>query len=117
VYTAESRALAVLELLVHLDPDDLLDFSIIGADVPDGLIEIVDAHAIDADWQSKPDSLRDFGEAWAKSHRSLALSVPSAVINAERNLILNPAHADFARVRIGVPEAFSLDARLRHAEP
>jgi RES domain-containing protein len=113
VYTADSRALAVLELLVHLDPDDLSDFAIIGADVPEDLLEVVNADDLDPDWQSKPEVLRDFGASWAKSLRSLGLRVPSAVIPGESNVVLNPLHGEFARLSVGVANPFSLDPRLR----
>jgi RES domain-containing protein len=38
--------------------------------------------------------------------------VPSAVIPAETNYLLNPLHADFRRIRIGKPEKFETDLRL-----
>lgn len=41
------------------------------------------------------------------------LAVPSAVIPQELNYLLNPLHADFKRLRIGKPEAFRFDPRLR----
>jgi RES domain-containing protein len=113
VYTADSRALAVLELLVHLDPDDLSDFALVGADVPEDLLEVVNAGDLDVDWQSRPEVLRDFGASWAKSLRSLGLRVPSAVIPAESNVILNPLHGEFTRLSVGVANPFSLDPRLR----
>jgi RES domain-containing protein len=113
VYTADSRALAVLELLVHLDPDDLSGFSIVGAAVPEELLEVVNASDLEPDWQSKPEVLRDFGASWAKSRRSLGLRVPSAVIPAESNVILNPLHGEFTRLIVGIAEPFSLDPRLR----
>jgi RES domain-containing protein len=113
VYAAESRALAVLELLVHLDPDDLSDFSIIGADVPEHMLEVVHVRELDPDWLERPELLRDFGATWAKSKRSLALLVPSAVITAESNVIINPAHAAFASIVVGAEESFSLDPGLR----
>ena len=40
------------------------------------------------------------------------LVVPSAVIPAEVNYLLNPSHPDFARIRIDSPEPFVFDRRL-----
>jgi RES domain-containing protein len=36
----------------------------------------------------------------------------SVAVPEERNLLLNPAHADFRRIRIGEPRPFHLDARV-----
>ena len=40
------------------------------------------------------------------------LSVPSVVIPRDDNLILNPRHADFARLAVGRREPFSFDPRM-----
>jgi RES domain-containing protein len=39
--------------------------------------------------------------------------VPPAVILQEPNYLLNPLHSDFKRIRVGKPEAFRFDPRLR----
>jgi RES domain-containing protein len=44
--------------------------------------------------------------------KSPGLSVPSAVVPPERNYLLNPAHRDFTKIRIGKPEPFHFDPRL-----
>ncbi|WP_217807303.1 RES family NAD+ phosphorylase [Methylomagnum ishizawai] len=41
------------------------------------------------------------------------LAVPSAIIPTETNDLLNPAHRDFAQLRIGEPSNFTFDPRLR----
>jgi hypothetical protein len=38
--------------------------------------------------------------------------VPSAIIEAENNFLVNPLHAGFPRIRIGLPLDFALDSRL-----
>ena len=50
--------------------------------------------------------------SWLKSGRSAVLSMPSAVVPAERNYLLNPGHPDFARIVMGEPEALDTDFRL-----
>jgi RES domain-containing protein len=52
------------------------------------------------------------GSNWVARNESAVLSVPSAIIPIERNYLLNPAHADFARIRIRPPQPFGFDARL-----
>jgi hypothetical protein len=87
-----------------------------GCYVPEELLEIVDPRELDQDWQSKPEVLRDFGATWARSQRSLGLRVPSAVIPAEDNVMLNPLHADFSRVSIRVATIFARPAAAAVAD-
>jgi RES domain-containing protein len=119
VYTSTSLALAALELFVHLDPsqapDDLVS---IAATLPPNLkIETVDLAtlppALPVDWRRIDHSApRDLGTQWAKSKRSLAFRVPSAVIADEWNVLLNPAHAAFARITVSDPRSFRYDHRM-----
>ena len=117
VYASESLALAALELLVHADPALLPeDLVAIAAEVPDNLaVESVPPRELPADWRNHPapEALADRGTEWAKSRRTAVLAVPSALVPRERNFLLNPAHPDFRRIRIGKPEPFTLDTRFR----
>lgn len=116
VYTASSRALAVVEMLVHVgDATAFPPLALISARVPDEAVE----HLPDADlppgWDRLPPgrSTQSLGASWFAARRSLALSVPSVAVPGDRNLLLNPEHPDFHRVDISHPEDFSLDPRLR----
>jgi RES domain-containing protein len=53
-----------------------------------------------------------FGEEWFQQKRSAILSAPSALIGIERNFVLNPYHADFAKVAIGAASKLDLDPCL-----
>lgn len=44
--------------------------------------------------------------------QTAVLSVPSAVVPAERNVLINPRHPDFARIIIGAPQSLQTDTRL-----
>lgn len=110
VYVADSIALAALEILVHVDAASLDALYVsFGLTIPDTLIEVFPASLA-----SFPDAsgAQTFGRAWISERRSAALSIPSAVVPQERNILLNPAHPDFARIVIGDPELFSFDPRL-----
>lgn len=114
VYTSTSRALAALEYFVNLDigeaPDDLL---MAEATVPDDSIEIIDPAMLPPDWNTIDNlTCRDLGSAWAASRRSLALQVPSIVVQGDSNLLLNPAHRDFGGVALAEPIPFHFDSRM-----
>jgi RES domain-containing protein len=116
VYCWTSLALAALELFVHLDPsvapDDLISMA---AEVPGDLLSIprIAIDELPDEWRATENlALREIGKAWVESGRSVALLVPSAIIDEEWNVLLNPAHPEFARVRMEAPRPFRFDARM-----
>jgi RES domain-containing protein len=116
VYAAESRALAAMEVLVHVDEPDrlfLTAWSMVPAVVPAKLI--AKPARVPETWRETPHSTatQDFGALWARELRSAVLRVPSAVVPGEFNFLLNPHHAGFKDVKIGKPELFSFDLRLK----
>lgn len=115
VYAAQSQALAVLEMLVHLDAADLLmSYVFIGIRLEEEMISDLTEADLPLDWRSEPppSRLREIGDIWVASNSSLALRVPSAVIPAEYNYILNPKHPDFKRVKAGTAIPYRYDPRL-----
>lgn len=114
VYASGSRALAALESLVHLNPPVLFAYTAFGLSFDEQLVEILPAPARPPDWQLEPapPSCRALGDSWVRESRSAVLEVPSVIVPGEPNYLLNPAHPDFKKIRIGKPEAFSFDARL-----
>lgn len=83
-YTAGPLSLAVLELLVHLDPEDLPEgLTAFVVDVPDALlIETVSASDLPAGWSQEATSraCQEIGRRWALSRSSPVLRVPTAVL-------------------------------------
>lgn len=113
VYTAGSLALALLETWVHLPPAMRRR----GALPPRVSVEIELPDSISMETAEMPDwsdtqALRRFGDEWARSRRSCALSVPSAVIPPERNVILNPVHPDMRLVEVRATVPFTFDPRM-----
>ncbi len=116
IYTAQSRSLAALELLVHLQASHLLmSYRSIFVDFEDALIETVDPERLASNWRDypAPSVLQQFGDRWVSERRSAVLQVPSVVIPDEYNAIINPRHPDFDRLVIGPPKPFEFDPRLK----
>jgi RES domain-containing protein len=114
VYMASSRALAVLEVLVHLPPALIPnDFCQVTFEVPDDVDEL-DANTLPLNWQEYPEPsvLKTMGDAFIKANRHLLLKVPSAVVTQEYNYLLNPAHAGMQEVKLVKNEPFNFDERL-----
>lgn len=115
VYAATSLALAAVETFVNLEPNlRPADLVSIEGDIPDAVeIRRLDPTALPAGWHgTRDESLRRFGDEWIRSGESAALLVPSAAIRGEWNVLLNPAHPDFSRIKFRKPERFEFDARM-----
>jgi RES domain-containing protein len=52
------------------------------------------------------------GDSWVRSRSPLALVVPSVVLQAEDNVLVNPAHLQIDRVGVFPPEPVAFDRRL-----
>ena len=116
VYTSLTLSLCALEYFVHLEPA-LAPRSLVAirVELPAGLrIGSLDVRGLPSDWRvyPAPDRLKDLGTAWARGKETAALFVPSAIIPHERNVLLNPVHPDFGRIRIHPAEPFALDPRM-----
>jgi RES domain-containing protein len=116
IYTSETRALATVEYLVHLSlsnaPRDLMIASL---EIPDSIVpEEVPRKALPKGWRDYPSprEVADLGTEWAKSKKSLLLRVPSAVVEQEYNILINPMHSEMPRVVLKEVAAFEFDKRL-----
>src|SRR4051812_31359126 len=109
IYTAESRALAILELMAHIEADELLrHYRLISASFDQSLIKNIKPADLPVDWKKRPasDSTKEIGDRWILSNESAVLKVPSVIVAEESNFLLNPNHPDFRSVLIGDPEPF-----------
>jgi len=114
VYTAGSQSLAMLEMLVQDEPLRAR-YVMIPARIPRAVkIEALSAEKLPADWRDliAREQLQALGSDWAQRQSSAVLAVPSAVIPAETNYLLNPRHPDFKKIAVGAPQPFVTDLRL-----
>ncbi|WP_295387028.1 RES family NAD+ phosphorylase [uncultured Thiodictyon sp.] len=118
VYTAQSLSLAQLELLVHLEAEDVLrrHWRWFAVEVmPEAILECESWADLPPDYAAwpAPASTRALGDRWVAASASVALSVPSAITPGERTLLLNPAHPDYATaVVVGDAMRLTLDRRF-----
>ena len=102
VYASESRALACLETVVHLNAGGLpLNRYLVEVTIPDDVFvraRTETAGSLPVGWEAEPAgrvSIR-FGTGWARSGATALLVVPSVIVPEEFNVLVNPAHADSA---------------------
>jgi RES domain-containing protein len=116
IYTSENLSTAVLETLVHIDPNHFRDnFVCIKAEVPDNItMDEVSLADLPDDWQRRfeDSELQQVGAQWIDRGSSAVLIVPSAVVPQERNVIINPQHEDFGKIVLSPAEPYLFDTRL-----
>jgi RES domain-containing protein len=116
VYLSETLSLAALETFVHLSSEDSrFEFVAIEVEVPDDVaVDQLDPADLPPNWRAEPPlaETKAMGTAWVASGTAALLRVPSVIVPIEANYLLNPAHPDFARLRIGPPRPFGFDERM-----
>ncbi len=116
IYTAETRALCMAEIAVHI-PLGILprDYKLIALEFPDATkILIPESKNIPVDWNMIPyaHSTQDLGDRFVASNKYLVMKVPSVIVEREFNYLINPKHKDIASVKIRSVSPFTFDDRL-----
>ncbi len=114
IYTATSRSLALVEILVHL-PRKLIprDFILQTIEIPSDLPYLkVDVVDLPIHWQQIPPGTASqrYGSSLLGNH--LMVMVPSAIVQEEWNLLINPQLPGNSRIQLIREEPFPLDHRL-----
>lgn len=116
IYAAQSRALAMAEVAVHLTLSTLpKGFVMLSIHVPDDItIEIVAVENLEKGWNSFPERVttQKIGDIFLKSKENCVLKVPSAVVKGDFNFLINPYHKDFEKIAIIQQDDFPFDHRI-----
>ena len=116
-YLATSPGSAYLEVLVNLEiqDDDVPDFTLLRITAP-GDLDIPLLHSPkspdDEAWKDDLALTRSLGDDWLRGRRSALARVPSAILPATFNYLLNPLHPDAVRLRIAESMLARFDRRL-----
>ena len=118
IYTAFSRSLASLEMVVHrasIRPRINYKVVVINIDVQKSQIKKIDEEQLPESWRSVAaySALQSIGSQWYIQNKKLVLEIPSAVVPQESNYIINTKHEMFdSKVRVVSVEDFFWDRRL-----
>jgi RES domain-containing protein len=119
IYTAESRALACLENIIHKGQADfLVPFIIMTISIPDNLYILeLSIKELPLNWSKSGDAgyrnCRPFGDNWILKSESAILKVPSAIVPKDSNYLINPKHPDCSRISIISEAPFIFDDRIK----
>lgn len=115
LYTTESPALSLLEVLVHLNPRRIPEYYLVTIDVPDS-IRSYGADELPPQWRASgstgPLPSQTFLLDWLQNPDNLVVRVPSAVVPIMANYLINPRHPLFAQCQVVSNERFEIDQRL-----
>ena len=115
VYLAETPAGALLEACVHTSANDVPPtYTLLAVRTDDKTrIESLDMSALRLDWTEHLEATRQIGSNWLRSLRSALLRVPSALVPATFNVLLNPLHSEAASIHIESTYEYPFDPRLK----
>lgn len=121
VYASETRALACLETVVHLNAGGLpLNRYLVAVVIPDTVwasAETQSASSLPVGWDAEPAGRASvkFGTDWLRSQRSVVLVIPSVIVPEESNVLINPRHAASAGITATKIRKWLYDPRLTRA--
>lgn len=115
LYTTESPALSLLEVLVHINPKRIPDYHLVTIDVPDS-VRSYGVGELPVDWRVtgtvQPMPSQTFLLSWLRQPDTLLVQVPSTIVPIMANFLLNPRHPHFADCRVIGVDPFEIDERL-----
>ncbi len=112
IYTAESRIMAVLELLIRQPIDKICaDFRI----VPIEFTETFTQPRLPPDWKENERTSRRVGDDALQNRNNLVIRVPSALLANSFNFLINPLSTKISQVKLHKEEPILMDERLMEA--
>ncbi|MBY0481199.1 MAG: RES family NAD+ phosphorylase [Chitinophagaceae bacterium] len=116
IYTASNRSLAMAEVAVHFTLATLpSDYMIISIFIPDDIpLQKLNVSDLPTDWNTfpHPSTTQTIGDQFVVENKFCVLQVPSAVTQGDYNLLINPNHPDFKRIKIIDKDKFPFDKRI-----
>ncbi len=116
IYTASNRSLAMAEVAVHFTLATLpSDYVMMTLYIPDDIsIQKLDWLDLPPNWNTFPHSAftQAIGDNFVSENKYCVLQIPSVVTQGDYNLLINPYHVDFLRIKIMNTEKFPFDSRI-----
>jgi RES domain-containing protein len=116
IYTAANRSLAMAEVAVHftlatLPHDYVMATIFIPDDIP---LQKITAKDLPQGWNTFPHPLKTqaIGDRFIASNKYCVLQIPSAVTQGDYNMLINPNHAGFKKIKLMSTEKFPFDERI-----
>jgi len=116
IYTASNRSLAMAEVAVHFTLATLpTDYMMVTINIPDNIsLKKINTAGLPTDWNTFPHpiSTQAIGDKFIADNKYCVLQIPSSVTQGDYNLLINPNHRGFSRIKIIEVEKFPFDKRI-----
>ncbi|PYE88372.1 RES family NAD+ phosphorylase [Phyllobacterium leguminum] len=113
IYSSEYYSTALLEKLARAAEEMPPNQHYVRITLPRGLSYEVFSPPSLPGWDAMPVTVsKAFGERWCLEKRSAVLLVPSIIARLDRNVLINPAHPEFATIEASLHEPVFWDRRL-----
>ena len=116
IYTSSNRSLAMAEVAVHFTLATIPgDYMMITIFIPDDVsIKVVKEKDLPKNWNSFPygSATQIFGNDFINENKYCLLKIPSAVTKGDFNILINPLHPEFEKIKIILIEPFPFDHRI-----
>jgi RES domain-containing protein len=113
IYTSEHFSTAMLEKLAHGSGRVPPNQHYIEVTIPSGLsYEMLDEPSLPGWAAEDTTASRLYGDKWQQQRRSLILIVPSVVARVDKNILINPSHAEFGPITHSLHHPVWWDNRL-----
>lgn len=116
IYTASGRCLAMAEIAVHFSLGTLpKDYQMAILYLPDDIsLKLINRAGLPVFWNRFPhiSATQKIGNKFILDNEFCILKVPSVVVPGEFNLLINPAHHEFKKIKPVDISAFMFDQRL-----
>jgi len=116
IYTAENRSLAMAEVAVHLMIGTLpSNYEMLTIFVPSSIkVREIKLNELPENWNAfpHPKATQKIGDEFILENKYCLLKVPSVVTKGDFNILINPHHPDFKKIKVITSEPFPFDRRL-----
>jgi RES domain-containing protein len=113
LYTSSTSSLAMLEIMAHgFKPGK--DYCLVVLQIPEDKVRVMKESDLPGEWSQNPapDKLKKIGDTFVSENKFLVMHLPSAVNREEFNVLINPMHPDFKKIKILRTEKLKIDERL-----
>ncbi|MBC7417782.1 MAG: RES family NAD+ phosphorylase [Pedobacter sp.] len=113
VYFAATRA---MDVLVHVRLEQIAkEFVLAVFELPDTDVLTINMYNLPKDWKdlAQADELKKIGSLFIKNQKYLTMRAPSAILEEEFNILLNPEHPLAKKVKLIDLRSFEFDRRFK----
>jgi len=114
LYTADSPALCSVEIHQYIPPSfPPKNYALLAIELPKSKVLMVEKEFFaNEDWIAEIAATQAIGDQFVKAAKHLVMKVPSAMITACFNFLINPSHKDFKKVNIVDTIEFPIKGKL-----